>query len=251
MSTATDLSVARVRSLQDRLRLAMQGCVAVETAGLALVRLLFDEFPGRVALARAFATVPYGQLPSFNRDAVVRLASEAGVRGQLRPDTPVLSLLATRGLLPEWNDRRRSAGHVGVPLVSDEFVRSVPMVAALFSELRFTIDAQRERRGAGLRVELVGGEGAGHMYVADARAAVDAERRKIVPAQAFVAEHGIETVFALGGCWPNRCLVAGIVFMRGRLEREVVRRLAPLLSVFRTGTTSLAMDARYFVDGPA
>lgn len=247
MFSPASISVPRLRSLQGCLRENLRGCTSVEPAASHLVELFADEFAGRVVLARVFATVPFDRLPAFNRNATAALAASKGASDRLRPDTPVLSLLATRGQQPAWCDRRLSKGHVGIPLVSQDFVDAAPMVAALFAELGFSLVGRE--RGASCE-RLLGGESAGSMYVADAKTAVDQRGRKVIAAQDFVAVHGVETVFAVGGCWPNRDLVACIVFLQGSLGRAAVRRLAPLLSVFRAGTTSQAMHGRYFADGP-
>jgi hypothetical protein len=246
-----DFSVTRLRVLQNRLRDSMRHSAAIETAAADLAQLIFDEFPGQVALARVFATIPFERLPAFNRRVSLSLATAKDVAGLLRPETPVLSLLASRGLLPEWNDRRRSERHVGIPLVSQDFVRSTPMVATLLSELGYQLDGLDPYKGRALTERLIGGESAGTMYVDDAKSALDALKRKVVPAQDFVAAHGVETVFAIGGCWPNQSLAACIVFMRCPLSRTFVRRIAPVLSVFRAGTTPLAMHDRYFLDKSA
>ncbi len=250
MPFSAKLSVPRLRSLQERLRDDLRGSASVESATSHLVRLFADEFAGRVALARVFATVPFGRLPAFNRDAASAFAASKGVGHLVRPDTPVLSLLATQGRLPAWCDRRRSRGHVGIPLVSPGVVEAAPMVAALFAELGFSLGGGAEKGPGAPPESLLGGESARSMHVADARTAVDARGRKIIAAQDFVAAHGVETVFAVGGCWPNRDLVACIVFLQGPLDRATVGRLTPLMGVFRAGTTSQAMHGRYFTDGP-
>jgi hypothetical protein len=247
MPPPVGISVPRLRSLQERLRESLQGCPSVELAASHLVKLFVAEFSGRVVLARVFATASFDRLPAFNRDATMALAASKGVGERLRSGTSVLSLLATHGKLPAWCDRRRSTGHVGIPLVSQDFVDAAPMVAALFAELGFSVAAS-ERSAP--RPRLLGSESAGSMYVADAKTAVDDRGRKVIAAQEFVVTHEVETVFALGGCWPNGDLVACIVFLQGPLERATVRRLAPLLSVFRAGTTPQAMHGRYFADGP-
>ncbi len=47
----------------------------------------------------------------------------------------VLSLLGTRGEDMRWNDRRNSQGHVGIPLVSADFIDAIPMMSRLLKEL--------------------------------------------------------------------------------------------------------------------
>jgi hypothetical protein len=148
--------------------------------------------------------------------------------------------------MPEWNDRARSKGRVGIPLVSAEFVRSIPMVSALLCELGAT-PAWVDQRASGVQVEhLLGGEASAVFHVADAATATDTQGRKVIPAQDFVAAHRIATVFGMGGFWPNGDLVASILFSREVVDRSTVRRLAPILSVFRAATTGLVMKGLYF-----
>lgn len=63
--------------------------------------------------------------------------------------------------------------------------------------------------------------------------------------------YDIKTVFGMGGSWPDGSLSAFVVFTRETIGVGVVRRLAPLMTVFRSCTTSLVMRGRYFVGGVA
>jgi hypothetical protein len=118
------------------------------------------------------------------------------------------------------------------------------MVAALLSDLGVSMGPQSadgmQRDG------LLGGEATGIFYVEDAATTVDARARKIIPAQDFVAAYGVKTVFGMGGAWANGEAVACIVFGRKFLARNVARRVAPLLSVFRAATNTLAVSGRHF-----
>jgi hypothetical protein len=120
------------------------------------------------------------------------------------------------------------------------------MLAAILPELGVTASWIEHRTDGVVVDQLLGGEAPGVFYVEDARTATDAQGRKVIPAQDFVNEHAVETVFGMGGAWPNGHLAIAIVFARARVDRSVVRRLAPLLGVFRSATTPLAMRGSTF-----
>ena len=82
----------------------------------------------------------YNELPTFRQDFVTNLAAQLKIDASLTDKTPVLSLLGTRGNEPEWNDPLKSKGHLGIPLVSPEFVDTIPMVSRLFNQLGLGLD---------------------------------------------------------------------------------------------------------------
>ena len=87
-------------------------------------------------------------------------------REVLRPKTPVLSLLGTRGAVPRWNSRHLSEGHVGIPLASAEFVDAIPMIASLVKQLGVGIESADDVETAIVTNTL--GTAAGVFYVDDA-----------------------------------------------------------------------------------
>lgn len=128
------------RAVERGVQKLTRGCATLEEAAQRYTALLYESFGEGIVLARLFATVPYGELPATNQRFVDELASGAGVGEKITPETLVLSLLGTSGVEPEWNDRRRSRGHVGIPLASAEFVGAIPMVARLLHELGLGFD---------------------------------------------------------------------------------------------------------------
>ena len=118
----------------------MQPSTSLEHAAQELVTELHTQFDESVVLARVFVTVPFGELPPCNKDFVRRLAESAGSASQLKDDTPVFSLIRSHGQVADWNDRRRSKGHVGIPLISSAFVDAVPMISGLLKELGVPIE---------------------------------------------------------------------------------------------------------------
>jgi hypothetical protein len=95
-----------VSEFLTQLESRVQGSRTLEGAAQELVVALQQKFEKSVVIARAFVTVPYGSLPSKNREFVQKLAETAGAAADLKPATPVLSLIGTYGQEADWRDRR-------------------------------------------------------------------------------------------------------------------------------------------------
>jgi hypothetical protein len=225
----------------DGLRAVVGKTPALENAAECVARQLYESYEATTALARVYAVMPYRDLAPSVTAFVDELAAKTS---QLRPDTPVLTLLATHGTKPEWRDRKKSQGHVGIPLVSAEFVQAIPMVARLLKELGVDLawlDAAPDLNAR----RLLGGFN-GLFYVDDAATAKDSAGRLIIPAQDFVAEEGIKTVFGMGGFYPDNTLVVMIVFARESLKRSQVERFTSLISLFKGETFGVVRARRFF-----
>jgi two-component system NtrC family sensor kinase len=247
MSQPAAYSVAHVRALQDRLRGAVQDATALDAASQSFAQTMAEEFKETV-LARVFSTIAFRILPEATRTFVSQRAREARIESLMKPELPVLALMGTFGVEPEWRQRAVSKRHLGIPLASEGFTRSLPMISALLSQVGFDPLRSREET-RGIRIDqLLGGGGAGVFHVEDARSSVDPDGRKIIPAQDFVAKYGVRTVYGMGGCWPDGSFVTCIVFTRELLDRATIRRVAPVLSVFRAVTTPLVARGRYFAE---
>jgi hypothetical protein len=239
-----DCTPRGILRLQDTVRSALGECTCLEQAARRLVDCLFDTFSESIVLVRFFAALPYSRLPQEDRVFVSELARGKGAEAGQEPleeDTLVLSLLGTRGALPDWNDRLRSRGHRGIPLLSERFVQSIPMLARLLHELDVSpkgLDSL-DHRFVELRLHV--GQ-VGLFYVPDARTATDAHGRLIISAQDFVAEYGVKTVFGLGGIYPGGTIPILLVFTRDRLEKEAVYEYTHLITVLRAATAHLVRD---------
>jgi hypothetical protein len=222
----------------------LAGAPTVESAAQAMAGLIYETFVESAVLVRVFIAVPFGRLPGADQYFVRRLvgAREAAL---LKPHTPVLSLLATRGRHDRWNDRYGSRGHLGIPLASEEFVESIPMIARLLKELGARLEWAADLDTAIVTAAL--GPVAGAFYVEDAAAGVDQYGRKIISAQDFVAEYGVRTVFGFGGAYPvGRAFLATVVFTREAVERQQADRFMRLTNTFRGATLRAARENRLF-----
>jgi hypothetical protein len=168
-----------------------------------------------------------------------------GQASALRPDTPVLSLLGTRGARPEWNSRHHSKGHIGIPLASAEFVDAIPMIASLIKELGVAIVQDPAVETTIVTHRL--GNAAGLFYVPDASTATDSHGRRIIAAADFVAEHEVKTVFGFGGVYAlTRTFVVAVVFARDTVARLQAERFMRLANLFKAVTMRLVARKQFF-----
>ncbi len=197
-----------------------------------------------VVLARVFATAELHQLPAADRAFVERFAASVGGGEELTDATPVLSLLASRGVETAWNDRRRSRDHLGIPLLSERFIAEIPMIARLLSEIGFTPAWRGDDSGF---VTKTFANVNGIFYVADARTALDDRGRNIIPSTEFVERYGIRTVFGFGGSYLGRHMfISAIVFCREEIARSQAIRFIPLIGSLKAATTRLVNRGAIF-----
>lgn len=178
----------------------------MEEAACGIADLLYDHLldehgDAACALVRVYKTHAYGRLPVELREFASTALGEA-------PDDDVrcLTLLATRGALPEWNDRRRSAGHQAIPLPTVDFVARLPMIAGLVEQLGLSIaDVVRP-------IPKDVPELARRTY--DVFHVPDAVGSRLLPAQDFVAEQEIRSALGFGGILFSGDFYAVVLFSR-------------------------------------
>ena len=237
MSDLSELARNGLNDLRVSLKSQWPTCDSVE----ACARILVDELHGRLpsaVLIRLYVTVPYRDLSLDEQRAAERIGAKLDVAKRITDSTEVLCLLATRGVMDDWNDRRRSVDHRALPLVDDAFVSSAPMLDSLFAQLGI------KNASAPVQSERVGIDGI--FFIDDATSARDGRGRHIVPAQRFVEEHGVRSVFGFGGRYISGRIMAMIAFSRATLEAHDVRALASIGATFRTATTRHFFDKRIF-----
>ncbi len=228
----------------DDLRSTVGKTPALENAAELVASALYATFEASTALARVYAVVPYRDLTGPVAAFVDELAAKAGQTANVGAETPVLTLLATHGAREEWCDRKQSKGHVGIPLVSAEFVQAIPMVARLLKELGVDLAWLDVAADVNAR-RLLGGFN-GLFFVDDAASAKDSAGRLIIPAQDFVEEQGVKSVFGMGGFYPDNTLIVIIVFARETLRRSQVERFTSLISMFKGETFGVVRARKFF-----
>jgi hypothetical protein len=229
-----------------QLETRIQGAQALEEAAQELVAAFQQQFDESVVIARAFVTVPYGSLPKKNQEFVENLAASAEAAADLKPATPVLSLVGTYGQETNWRDRRKSKGHVGIPLISASFVDAIPMISRLLKELGVPM-TWVDSHDSQIIAKTMDPSG-GLFYVDNAAEAIDHQGRKIIAAQDFVSTYGVKSVFGAGGVYPGGQIVVIVVFCRDAFAKAAAERFLELNSWFRNKTGSLAQSAKIFAE---
>jgi hypothetical protein len=212
----------------DAIRAVPQRAQTMEDAARGVVDLLWSELGPECALVRLYKTHPYGLLPE-------ELQAFAGGLTGGPPDSEVrcLTLLATRGAEPGWNDRTQSEGHKAIPLPSVEFVERLPMVAGLITQLGLEIsDVVKPEKG---RMVELAQKSYGVFHVADAQGS------EVIPAQDFVERYGVRSALGYGGVLYSGDFFAVVVFARvpisaGAADRIRVLSLATRVALLPFGS---------------
>jgi hypothetical protein len=245
VTTIAQLDKSGRLQLERQFQRAINRSTSLEAAAQAYTQSVYEVLHGSIVLLRVFATVLARDLPTPNRTFVEALAESAGQ--QLHGDTLVLSLLGTNGVEPAWCDRRRSASHVGIPLVSREFVTRIPMISRLLQQLGIELD-WFERNDTAIVGQTFGLQ-SGVFFVDDAATAVDRQGRNIITAQEFVANYGVQTVFGVGGGYVGTPVYTTIIaFCRDRVEQAQAGEFRTHIDRFKAETEALAKQGRIFAE---
>ncbi|TAJ08814.1 MAG: GAF domain-containing sensor histidine kinase [Nitrospirae bacterium] len=211
---------------------------SLEEAAGRIVRHLYghlgDSETGKkdCVLVRLFKTHPFGGLDQeLQRYARGLLGTRPAA-----PSIPCFTLMATAGLLPEWNDRHQSKRFKAIPIADHQFVSQFPMFSQLMTqfgvELGTILESHTEllldRHETSYNVFHVS-EALGSPYV---------------PGQAqFVVPYGVRSVLGFGGLLPSGSLFTVILFSRVPIPRDTAE-------LFRTLTLSVKIALLPF-DGRA
>lgn len=198
---ATDFAAA-ARSVVERLRAGF-----VDADGEPVLQLI-----------RLFSTCRYADLPGeLQQIALDRLA---GVPAQ--PDIRCLTLVATAGVQPNWNDPAQSPRYRVIPLPSREAVTATPMISALISELGLT------------STEMVEGaaDSHGRFGVFHVPTALGSRR---LPDQGFVTAFGISSVLGFGGVLTGGDMFCVVMFSRVPIPVETAEKFRALAVSVRAG----------------
>ncbi len=220
-------------------RKASEFASSMEGAAREIVQLfrlaLVDGQTGEAncSLVRCFKTHPLQQLPPELEQIARGLLKD---KRHARPDLPCLTLLATAGDSPPWNERRSSRHHAAIPLESVEIVERAPMIASLLRQM-------------GLKLEVA--------LSPDSRLILDTDQHTFnvfhvehaygsssVPAQAdFVRPYGVRSALGFGGLFPGGELFTVVMFSRVTIPRETA-------DMFRTVALWVKLALLPFARGP-
>jgi len=201
---------------------------------------IYETFEKSVVLVRIFVALPYVMLPAEDQAFARAVLERRQIAEPIQSTTPVMTLLGTRGVNPAWRDRRLSQSHRATPLVSRMLIEAMPMTAQLFRVLDLNF-AGIAGKDSSITEKAWGAGRAGLFYVEDAASTVDAQGRKIIGAQPFVAEYGVKTVFGVARAYRDGIFFVQLAFCRHAVPRERAREFLPIAATMR-GTTLRAVD---------
>lgn len=124
-----------------------------------------DRSSGQIGLLRVFVVTRLSEQPAGNQAFAREWMRRQDQPTTLLQTTPTLALIGTAGTDPGWNDRKRSVGHLAIPLVSSRLIARVPLVAALFEQLGVGLDWLHEIKPGTIRE--VGQRAERQFFVAD------------------------------------------------------------------------------------
>jgi PAS domain S-box-containing protein len=206
---------AELRAIGDTARDADDA--AKRTVSFLFEQLQMPETEARqCALVRLFLTQPLSSLSVEDRAEVIRAIGE-----DASPSTVCLSLRATRGVRPEWNEPASSLRHRLIPLASPSAIAGMPMVSGLVSQL-------------GVPTALLSSTPPPpdeHISLFNVFHVENARGSPVVPDQSeFVEPQGIRSVLGVGGLLPPSQVFVVILFSTVVIPKwtaELFRTLAP------------------------
>lgn len=181
-----------------------EGHHSMEEAAASVVDLFYDHFrtgdTPNCVLARCFKTHTLSELTSpLQQQACLLLEGHPP-----KPNMQCLTLLATRGEHPKWNDRFSSASHQVIPLPTVQRVKQAPMLSQLVLQLGLEIEHLVDPFPEAMRPSS--------FDVFHVECALGSD---VVPDQEhFVRPFGVKSVLGFGGLLPAGELFAIILFTR-------------------------------------
>jgi len=215
----------------------------VQEACQGVMQGVVAHFSDALQLGRTYMTVPWRNLPEADRLFARTVAGNVAAGHLLRDDTQVLSLLGTAGAEPAWRDRYSSRNHLAIPLLSPEFVADIPMVSGLIDQLGSSVRWYKQLSQPG-RDSF--GVFTGTFFVDDARTGRDNSGRLLIPAQEFVEQYGIRSVFGVGGQFQSSGMVLVCIFFSSVSLDQTPSWLLRLPVMIATLTQSLVSDGRIY-----
>jgi hypothetical protein len=199
------------------------GCKSSSTEAVAndalnyLYNRLSEGDDGPCALIRFFRTMSFDELTPALKDRVKSQLDETHQEKTVN----CLTLLASKGIEPAWNDRFASKNHQVIPLVSERMVANAPMVAQLIA--RLGIDVAQILQPAPHLFLNPREKNYNVLYVPEALG-----DGTIVSQSEFVLPYKIRSVIGLGGLLPTGDMFAVMIFMRILVSSETAMRFKML-----------------------
>ena len=196
---------------------------SMEEVASDVVRHLREQFVNKesgesaLPLVRLYVTKRCAELEPASQD----FARAAGSDAFGDPNVVCLTLLATAGEEPAWNDRKASVSHRAIPLPSVEALLRSPMISQLVAQLG--LDPRHVIEPDPVLLRDIEERTYNVFYVPETRDS------PYVPAQdGFVLPYGIRSALGFGGVLPNGALFAVILFSTVPIPASAVDAFAAI-----------------------
>ena len=224
----------------------IKGLGTAQEQAQKFVDTIYEYFQESLVLLRLFSSVPYSALPILDMQLFDKKVKDSGHARRCNDRTPVLTLLATRGQKPDWNERVRSHGFRCIPLVSGEYVSSLSMLSMQFRKMNLApglFDTWETAVVARGRAD----EFSGMLYVNNAGTDKDELGRMIVPRQEFVAENNVRTVLGFGNGYSNHpAIVTLFAFTNQILSESMMKPFESLIEAYMSISSEHVINGRVF-----
>jgi hypothetical protein len=244
MSRIASYSVEDVTALRSRVEDELKESGSFQQASQKFIDILYEELIASAVLFRIFATVELEKLQGKERDFALELARTRGFDSELKPKTPVVALLGSRGKRPQWNHRLRSERHLAIPLTSASFIKTIPMVSRLMGDMGTGLEWVQKQEKQMIVTSM--GQMARVLYVRDALETRTGDGFDVIPDRSFVTENRVRTVLGLGGAYLNGTIVAVVLFTSELVPQDRVEKLMPVMHGFKIATMKAVMQGKIF-----
>jgi hypothetical protein len=169
-----------------------------------------------VSLARVFKTVRFNGL-----DEDLRRYAQSNFENV--SDTRFLALMASKGELSNWNDRRLSKSHRLIPVSDREALRQkTPMIAALIDEYDSVGEPAQSAHSSYSYILQPDQKRFNVFYVPDASSCT------LIGDHDFVKQFGIKSVLGFGGMLNSNSSFWIVMFCRVFVPKEMAQMFNPL-----------------------
>jgi hypothetical protein len=236
MYDLTNFTLSDMTACGAALRKLSAGARTMEEVARRIVRYFFEHLHDArdaraCALVRFFKTHPYDDL-----DPPLRAFARRILPGTTpAPGMKCLTLLASAGEQPAWNERQRSADHQAIPLPSAEMLHRFPMTSQLIKQFGLEVGTLLKPDPALLVDQEQKSYNVFHV--------ADAVGSPFVPCQdEFVRPHRVRSVLGFGGLLPDGNLFVVILFARAYIPQGTAE-------LFKTLALSAKLAVLPFVGG--
>lgn len=228
----SEVSSAKIRDISVQASRSLDDFPYISDVVEAYNNTVYDEFETSLVLSRGFLTVPYEFLPLGHQEYAKRRASDAGLIDLLKGSTPVNTLVATKGRLTSWSSVYDSKDHMAIPLLSEEFVDSLPMIAHLLRALGLTQEWKNSDSFISQRSTVK--HQVGYLCIEDPLNDLDDQGRRIVPDTQFIEDFGVRSVFAIAGTVFGGSKLILTFFSKDPVDARSIQTLLPLINYLKS-----------------